>query len=716
MDVTLPNGYVVRNVPDNVTKTELKRKVIAGGLARLEDFDPPLSRSEYVPRVISKPEPDSSFFGDIASGFGAGVVGMYESSALGAAAVLEEKSELAARDKIKSIAEAFRPEGGDPDSVTYKLSSGLGSIAALLPAGLLGPAALPVAGAVAAGAGAGEASERARDYGATEAERSSAALRGTLIGATEIAPLGRVFSVFNKIPGLNKVLDKLGPESIESIGDRILSAGGTGVAEGLQEGAAAILQNLNERGYNPEKELVDAGVLEEAAIGGGAGAILQGLVDVLGGKKTKSTSDVTEEDPDDAAISEEARERLGFTTEGSLRDQPELGMPDSREQRVRNEAAQKELKEAAASPDSLRNPDRVEDLARAEQLTKDLTASTSSAKNFKEGLNETDKALLEEYQTLIKGEQDPVTPATETRFTNRGGETKKTTLPVLTDSETRKNELTAIPEEQRSISEKEELAAINRQERYGASVVDSGQKGFDIAEQDEEAVSRSAQSARRKINNAKVEEFIEALPSDADRAAANELFKSTKGKQILKQRILTKKEEGTRDAPAQRQLGLEFADADADADATATTGATVDDTTGATVDDTVDNTVDATVNATPGARALAAEKGIELADITGTGKGGKITVSDVTKVIPKETTVGDIYTTSEALNTALVSAGIPENSGLFKIVKDARQFKKLSKRTLEEFNNELLADSSYPNFKPLTTDNATEATGGARRC
>jgi len=361
-----------------------KYKALYLSLLEPTDAAPPVStyKPQYATGITS--EPDSSFFGDIASGFGAGVVGMYESSALGAAAALEEKSELAARDKIKSIAEAFRPEGGDPDSVTYKLSSGLGSIAALLPAGLLGPAALPVAGAIAAGAGAGEASERARDYGATEAERSSAAFRGTLIGATEIAPLGRVFSVFNKIPGLNKVLDKLGPESIESIGDRILSAGGTGVAEGLQEGAAAILQNLNERGYNPEKELVDAGVLEEAAIGGGAGAILQGLVDVLGGKKTKGTSDVTEEDPDDAAISEDAKERLGFATEGSLRDQPELDMPDSREQRVRNEAAQKELKEAAASPKSLRSPNRVEDLARAEQLAKDLTASTLSAKDFKE--------------------------------------------------------------------------------------------------------------------------------------------------------------------------------------------------------------------------------------------------------------------------------------------------------------------------------------------
>jgi hypothetical protein len=37
-----------------------------------------------------------------------------EMAALGLAAPLEEESELAAREKIQSIAESFRPEGGDP--------------------------------------------------------------------------------------------------------------------------------------------------------------------------------------------------------------------------------------------------------------------------------------------------------------------------------------------------------------------------------------------------------------------------------------------------------------------------------------------------------------------------------------------------------------------------------------------------------------------------
>ena len=57
--------------------------------------------------------------------------------------------------------------------------------------------------------------------------------------------------------------------------------GRTGVGEGIQEAAAGILQNLNERGYNVERELIDAGVLEEGAIGAGSGAILQGIVELF---------------------------------------------------------------------------------------------------------------------------------------------------------------------------------------------------------------------------------------------------------------------------------------------------------------------------------------------------------------------------------------------------------------------------------------------------
>ena len=279
---------------------------------------------------------DAGFFENVGKGFASGAVGMAETAALGAAAFYEEEEELKARDKIKSVADSFRPEGGDKDSLTYKLSSGIGSIGALLPTALLGPAALPAAAAIAGGAGAGEASERARAAGATEEERNAATFRGTAIGLTEIAPLGRIAKGL-RIPGITKVLDKLGPQAITGIGSRVRSAGATGLAEGAQEAAAAILQNLNERGYNPEAELLGAGVLDEATIGGGAGAILQALTDVL--VKGRARTVEGGEAPTDLTDEQAAEEVFGLPdlpktvnipmTDGSVRENVPIDDPQA---------------------------------------------------------------------------------------------------------------------------------------------------------------------------------------------------------------------------------------------------------------------------------------------------------------------------------------------------------------------------------------------------
>jgi hypothetical protein len=268
---------------------------------------------------------DAGFIENVLSGVGAGAVGMYESAALGGAALLEEEEELKARDKIKSVAESFRPEGGDKEALSYKLASGIGSIGALLPTALLGPAALPAAGVIAGGAGAGEASERARAAGATEEERSAATLRGTAIGLTEIAPLGRIAKGL-QIPGVQKILDKLGPQTISGIGSRVRSAAATGVAEGAQEAAAAILQNLNERGYNPEAELLNAGVLDEATIGGGAGAIIQALADTIAGRRGgRSVSTESVEEVDDKSDEQAIEEVFGLP---ALPKTVDIPMPD----------------------------------------------------------------------------------------------------------------------------------------------------------------------------------------------------------------------------------------------------------------------------------------------------------------------------------------------------------------------------------------------------
>jgi hypothetical protein len=239
------------------------------------------------------PEPETGFFGDLTGGFASGLVGIGETAALGAATLLDEEQELAARQRIQSAASAIRPSFGDEEDLTFKIGSTFGSIAGFIGAGAAitagagaaglgaagaGIAGLLGAGALGVGAGAGEASERARAFGATEEERNRAARLGALVGSTEAIPLRRI---------LGKLTGDLGEEVVQTIGQRITSALRTGGEEAAQEAAAGIAQNLIERGYNVDQAVLE-GAGEAAALGGGAGATIQVLVDLFAGRRAPS--------------------------------------------------------------------------------------------------------------------------------------------------------------------------------------------------------------------------------------------------------------------------------------------------------------------------------------------------------------------------------------------------------------------------------------------
>jgi len=160
-----------------ILAAELQR-AMGGGQA-----DPFAMQEQVREQLRRTSSEESGFIENILSGFGSGVVNTGEMAALGGAALLEEENELAAREKIQAAADYLRPEGGDQDALSYKISSGLGSVVGALGAaagatygaGALGAGAavatgagLLTAGGIGVGAGAGEASERARAAGATE--------------------------------------------------------------------------------------------------------------------------------------------------------------------------------------------------------------------------------------------------------------------------------------------------------------------------------------------------------------------------------------------------------------------------------------------------------------------------------------------------------------------------------------------------------------------
>lgn len=267
---------------------------------------------------------------NILSGLGAGAVGIFETAALGAATLLEEGNELEARRIIQEAADAITPEGGDKEAISYQIAQGVGSILGFAPTALLGPAALPAAAALGVGVGVGEASERAREEGTTQEERDRAAALGIIPGALEVTPLGRVFKAL-RVPFVQDLVDKLGPEAVQGIGSRIKNASVTGGVEGAQEVASETLQNLIESGYNPDQSIVE-GLDQAAGIGFSSGAIVQLMVDVFAGRKGPAGAEApTEEGPQQGELftPEEAPAGVAPTTPATREEQLDL-FPEER--------------------------------------------------------------------------------------------------------------------------------------------------------------------------------------------------------------------------------------------------------------------------------------------------------------------------------------------------------------------------------------------------
>jgi len=226
-----------------------------------------------------------NYLGEIPKGIARGAVGMFESALLGGAAALPERYEAPVREGIRGLAYGLKPQAdiGLEETVGGKFGEALGSFGALGLTSLL-PGGAVAAPALAVGAGAGEASERARAAGATEEERGTAALLGAPVGALELLPI--------------KFIKVLGRPATGTIVIRLARASAQGGVEGAQEAATTIAQNLIEQGiYNPEQgTFSDTG--EALGYGAGVGALVQGLLDLLPGRSRTATPPAPQEETD----------------------------------------------------------------------------------------------------------------------------------------------------------------------------------------------------------------------------------------------------------------------------------------------------------------------------------------------------------------------------------------------------------------------------------
>jgi hypothetical protein len=298
-------------------------------------FYPQLDKEDFERRVGLRAAPvETTTLGQVkefGKGLVPGAVGLVESAAIGASALLPEDMEASARESIESVATAakspFAAAEGYEDSVGRKLGEAVGSTVPFLAAGPIGIAGRVAAVGLGVGAGAGEARTRAEESGATADQRGTATALGIIPGAAEVfAP----FRILGRLP------DAVTAEGTALV-KRALIAGGE---EAAQEAASGFAQNLIARGvYKPEQELIE-GLGEQAAYGGATGAIVQGLLDLAIGRRARGTA---QDDTERTALEEQvlaaraARETDAVARElqGAVPTVPEtdlFGNPVSREE------------------------------------------------------------------------------------------------------------------------------------------------------------------------------------------------------------------------------------------------------------------------------------------------------------------------------------------------------------------------------------------------
>ena len=349
MNVRLPNGRMVFDVPDDVSNEELKQISIDSGWATAQDFE---VEPEPVAPVIEEPEEETSVLGyagefakavprGFASGFLSSAEGIAEladaaTNAVGLDDLIDsgEENELVrlARDGRKAINESFL--GADElyqDAWTTKLGEGVGSLATFLTPGVLarvagaagkGVKAIEYGGtaALAGGAGAGDQAQRiqaAKDAGldVSQATEDSAIVLGTAVGLSEMALPLMLFRRFDKVAD--------GTIKREAL-DRVKSALKSGSTEAVQESVAGITQDLIEKGLYNENLPVGQSFMDDLTVGGAVGALADLVLTSAAGRRAKIAED-SQKAKDQEQAAQEARDlenlRAGVAEEQAIQQE-----------------------------------------------------------------------------------------------------------------------------------------------------------------------------------------------------------------------------------------------------------------------------------------------------------------------------------------------------------------------------------------------------------
>ena len=309
-------------------------------------------------------------------GLPTGAIGLLETAATGAAAILPEDAEQAVRGTVGEVAAAarrpFQAAPGYEDTIPRKFGEATGSILPFLPLGAAGALGRVGALGLGAGAGAGEARVRAEEEGGM-GQRGAATGLGAVVGLTEALP---VFAF----------LDRLSTPIKDGIFSYVRRAAVAGGQEGAQEAAASVAQDLIAKGLYKPEQVIGEQALEEGAYGAGVGALVQGILDMSLGRRAKAP---TAETP--VGLPPEAKQAPLFTPE----EAPTALTPDESAYAQRQELMMDEgrRQQALVDADSLRS--EFDTLQRENERLKTTF----------------DAATTDEEKAAIKEQADRIAPA-----------------------------------------------------------------------------------------------------------------------------------------------------------------------------------------------------------------------------------------------------------------------------------------------------------------
>tara|TARA_R100001082_G_scaffold95721_2_gene63041 strand:+ start:13913 stop:22288 length:8376 start_codon:yes stop_codon:yes gene_type:complete len=313
MDVRLPNGVLVTNVPDDISRDELARVSIKNNIASASDFEDFFAEQRTVSGQATeflKGVPRGFANSFLTAGEGIAELADAATNAVGMDDLIDsgEENELvrASREGRNFINEQLGSDVAYNDTWTTKFGEGIGSFASFFtPAGALRIAGLAgkvvpklggmgateaaVTGTLAVGTGSGEQAQRvqaAKDRGldVSQGEEDLAILGGAVVGLSELAPVNRL---------LSRVSKTADAQFRKNLSDQLKGALLTGAAEGTQEVVASIAQDAIERGIYNENLPSNESLLDDFTVGGAIGTSADLVLNAVAGRRKNLEGEIT---------------------------------------------------------------------------------------------------------------------------------------------------------------------------------------------------------------------------------------------------------------------------------------------------------------------------------------------------------------------------------------------------------------------------------------